>query len=309
MNQTARLLQFSLKTLRWNSLLPQGASGDRWHAHLHCLRYNGYWPRPAAGGINDFLAFLKASPEIELQRRIRLTDKYLLKAEVERLLGPEWAIPTLGVLSTAEQVMQHEFPPRCVIKPNHLSGEIIYCSNGEPVNRSRIAHWLKASHYRRTRERNYRLLQPVVLVEPWLESPGQQISRVYCLRGTPRAISMSMNYPDGLRYQGIFDPQGNYLNYGVFGCHESDHAIFGSSCPAWSHLEKILQAAHSLAQGLVFARVDVMHTLRGLVVNEVTSIPMGSATLTQPAGHEWDFAQLLFGQGGFNLADFPELTR
>ena len=307
MSQVTRLLQFSLRTLRWNSLLPQNRWSDQWHAQLHCLRYNGRWPRRSAGNIDDFLAFLKASTEMESQWRISLTDKYLLKAEVERLLGQEWAVPTLGVLSTAEQVMQHEFPRRCVVKPNHLSGAIIYRRDGEPVDRARIARWLKASHYRRTRERNYRTLTPVVLIEPWLESPGQQISRVYCLRGRPRAISMSMNYPDGLRYQGIFDPQGNYLNYGVFGCYESDRSIFGPRFPAWTHLEKILQAAHSLAQGLVFARVDLMHTSQGLVVNEVTSIPMGGATFTRPAHHEGDFARLLFGKGGFNLADFPEL--
>lgn len=307
MTPATRLLQFSLRTLRWNSLLPQGARGDRWHAHLHCLRYNGRWPRPAAGGIDDFLAFLKASPEMESPQRIRLTDKHLLKSEVERLLGQDWAIPTLGVLNTTEQVMQHEFPRRCVIKPNHLSGAIFYRRDGEPVDRARIARWLKASHYRQTRERNYRTLQPVVLVEPWLESPRQQISRVYCLRGTPRAISMGIDDPDGLRYRGVFDPQGNYLNYGVFGCYESDRSIFGSSFPAWTHLEEMLRAAHSLAQGLVFARVDMMHTPQGMVINEVTTTPMGGATFTRPAHHEWDFAQLLFGARGFNLADFPEL--
>ena len=302
------MLQLSLKTLRWNSLLPQGSWGDQWHAYLHCLRYNGHWPRAVAGGIDDFLVFLKASPEMEAQRRIRLTDKYLLKAEVEHLLGKQWAIPTLGLLETASQVMQHEFPPHCVIKPNHLSGEIIYRRNGEPVDRARIARWLSASHYRRTRERNYLGLRPLVLIEPWLELVEGRSTRVYCLRGEPRIVVMSMNRPGGGRYRGAFDPKGNFLGYTLFGTTEANISVVEQPQANIAQLTELLWAARIMARGLLFARVDTLHSTQGMVVNEVTSVPFSGASRATPAGSELDFAQQLFGPQGFNLVDFPELN-
>lgn len=308
MNFLQMTLRKSLGFLRWNTLLPRGDGWDWWHAHLHCLRHNGHWPRAMGGGLDDFLAFLKGSPEIALERRVLLSDKYLLKAEVERLLGPGWAIPTLGVLYNARQVMQHDFPRRCVIKPNHLSGEIIYRSDGEPVNRALMARWLRASHYHRTRERNYHPLRPVVLVEPWLAFPEGRISRIYCLRGQPQLIAMSLEKPDGSRARGAFDTQGQFLGYGMFGRYETRNSLMETAPHGIPQLTELLEAARIMAQGMVFARIDILHTNQGLMVNEVTSVPFGGASRSQPAGREGDFARQLFGPQGFNLHDYPELN-
>lgn len=296
------LLRSSLQLLKWHHLLPHNRWGDAWFARLHCLRYNGHWPRAVGGSLEDFLAFMKGSTEVEHPLRKQYSDKYLAKELARQRLGPAGAVSTWGYLTSDQEIEGFAFPARCVIKPTHLSGEIMFRSNGEAINLDLIKAWLRQDHYRKTRERNYRGVKPGVLIEPWLEFVAGREYRVYCLRGEPQMITVW--FPEGRR--GSFDPQGQPLNYTVATLSapfdpEIDLVGLAQTFPL------LLEAARKLSAGLVFARVDLYHTASGVCLGELTTTPFGGVVPVHPSSLASQFACDLFGLAGFCLADFPEL--
>lgn len=303
------LLRYSLEYLRWHKLLPTTLAGDRLYAHLLCLLYNGHLPRPVGGGYNDFLAYLKGCPEIDSALRRCMTDKEFLKQEVGRLLGPQWCVPTLAVLYNDREIDAYEFPPNCVIKPTHSSGQVIFLDKGTRPDRKKIKKWLRHSHYRKSRERNYRGLQPKIMVEPLMELAADPEYWVYCLRGCPaevHAYSSRLRQPDGIdRLLASFSPGGNVSGQ-VYGIKDGQKLPVPQRLDPPANLFQMVQAAARLSQGMVFARVDFLQTTAGLKVGEFTSVS-GSGLIDYSTVDEAAFNRQIFGSNGFRLADYPEL--
>jgi hypothetical protein len=294
-----KLLRPGLQYLKWHHLFPHNRWGDAWHARLHCLRYNGHWPRAVGGGINDFLAFLKGSPEIDHPFRRLSSDKYLLKQWLDEYLGPGWSVPTWGYLTSDREIEGFEFQSRCVIKPTHLSGEIIFRSNGEAINLDLIKAWLRQNHYRKTRERNYRGVRPGVLVEPWLKLDQGGEPKVYALRGEPKVLVL---HPQGHRL--CVDIRGQSMGFGMAGWGRKMGLAQPEELP---RLQQILEATRRISAELLFCRVDFLDTPAGLMVGEVTHLPMNGLAIFFPEEGEEKFARHFFGPAGFCLADFPEV--
>ena len=287
-----------------DSLLPQTRWGDAWFARFHYLRYHGYWPRAVGGGLEDFLAFMKGSTEAEHPLRKQYSDKFLAKELARQRFGSAGAVPTWGYLTSNQEIEYFDFPARCVIKPTHLSGEILFRANGEAINLDLIKRWLRRNHYRKSRERNYRGVRPGVLVEPWLEFVAGREYRVYCVRGEP--LMVTGWFPQGRR--GSFDPQARPRNYTVATLsapfdRELDLVGLAQTFPL------LLEAARKLSAGLVFARVDLYHTPSGVCLGELTTTPFGGVVPVHPPSLAAQFARDLFGPEGFCLANFPELNR
>lgn len=304
------LLRQSLEYLRWHKLLPTTAVGDRLYAHLLCLLYNGHLPRPVGGGYNDFLAYLKGCPDIDAVLRRRMTDKEFLKEEVQQLLGPQWCVPTLAVLHNDREIDAYEFPPICVVKPTHSSGQVIFLEKGARPDRQKIKKWLRHSHYWHSRERNYRGLQPKIIVEPLLELASDPEYWVYCLRGRPvevHAFSSRLRQPSGNdRLLASFSPDGTVSGQ-IYGTEDGQKQPLPQLSEPPANLPQMMDAAARLSQGMVFARVDFLQTIAGLKVGELTSVS-GGGLIDYSTVDETVFNRQIFGPNGFRLGDYPELS-
>lgn len=296
------LLRYSLRHLRWHKLLPTTRWGDHLYTHLLSLLYNGHWPRTHGGNLNDLLAQMKLSPLVDSPQWKQLTDKETVKDHVASVLGHTWAVPTLAVLRTRRDIDSYVFPPRCVIKPTHASGEIIFRADGEPIDYPRLYRWLRLNHYRRTRERNYRGLPGKIIVEPWIALEGGLEYKIHCLRGVPRVLAVMERMPGGnLVTHARYDldsgkPEPLYPQI-------SGHTNPPPPPAAWPRL---VEAARVLSARLPYARIDLYQSEDATYLGEITLI--NSNAIIAFVSQEALYSKLhLFGSQGFNLADFPEL--
>ena len=84
---------------------------------------------------------------------------------VKSQIGDEYNVPTLKILRSFKEVQNFEFPNKCVIKPTHMSGEVIIRKDNETIDYNLIKKWFLSNYYNRSREANYKMLKPKVIVE------------------------------------------------------------------------------------------------------------------------------------------------
>lgn len=301
------LLRKSLHWLRWHKLLPTTRWGDALYGQLLLLYYNNRWPRHTGGTHNDLIAFMKGSLELETPLRKVLSDKYLVKEQIRQRLGEAWCVPTLAVLYNDREIDAYEFPDRCVIKPTHSSGQTLFRKAGEPINRKMLKGWLRYSHYRAGRERNYRGLVPRLIVEPWLEySMGYEV-KLNVFRGQTTSLWAISRQPDKTYLLlGLFDAQGRYLLPQNTTEARRQEAMLGQIVSR-EQFEQMKQAAQKLVPELAYARVDFYRVDSAIMVGEVTHCSGNGLWEWKDTTMEEAGMRANFGERGFCLEDFPEL--
>lgn len=308
---TLPLLRSSLRHFRWHKLLPTTPWGDRLYSCLISLLYNGHWPRSSGGNLNDMMAFLKGSNEVSSPLRLKITDKGMAKEFIRDQLGESFCIPTFAVLKTAAEVMEYPFPDRCVIKPTHSSGQILVRYQGEPVDRQKIASWLRYNHYLKGRERNYRGVKPGIIVEALIDQAPLLEYKFQCLRGRPMEMQVTERPKPGSSRPPFmaYDMHGTPLFSGRIPSIEDPAVmtLWQSRFPPPHILQQMTNAAYRLTHSLLIARVDFFWTPQLLWVGEITTVT-ANGIMELPPEHRAIHNLVFFGPSGFNLADFPELA-
>ena len=62
----------------------------------------------------------------------------MAKCILEDIIGDEFNVPTLKILRSYKEVLNYKFPPRCVIKPTHMSGHLIIKNEEDDVDLKKI---------------------------------------------------------------------------------------------------------------------------------------------------------------------------
>ncbi|MDY4640809.1 MAG: ATP-grasp fold amidoligase family protein, partial [Erysipelotrichaceae bacterium] len=76
---------------------------------------------------NEKLQWLKLNDHNELYHT--LADKYEVKKYVEKLIGSEYVIKTLGVYDSFDEIDFDNLPDRFVLKCTHDSGGLVICKD------------------------------------------------------------------------------------------------------------------------------------------------------------------------------------
>ena len=272
-----------------NRLLPYSQFGDNLSTLAWFLRWHKRWPRSSRLRFNDVLYRLKTSGELGNPLRVLTADKALLKEFVAAEIGADYCVPTLAVLESLEACRDFVFPPRCVIKPTHLSGPVILRKNGEPIDRRQFAAWFADNYYFRTRERQYRTLKPKVIVEEYalgLDDPAD--FKFFCYHGRPGLIQVNRN-----RYsqhvQDYYDTEWTLQPFEV--TYSQSHA----SWPRPANLGQMLDVASRLSRKFDFVRIDLYSDEVNTVVGEITHIPANIRTHFFPRSGEDIASRLIFG--------------
>lgn len=305
------LLRLSLQYLKWHKLLPTTRWGDRRYARLLCLQLNGYWPRRVGGDLTDFTAFLKGSPEIETPLRKWLSDKDTVKQTVAQRLGAQRCIPTQAILHSPQEIDSYPFGDRCVVKPTHSSGQVLFLEQGQQPDRNLLKQWLRFDHYLKGRERNYRGLKPKIIVEDWIDLSNGWQFKAHCLRGRPIDIQMfrGQSADTGIEVMFYLDTDGIIRDItGPQAEEASQQYSLGTISPLLpANYPEIPRMASILAKELLYARVDMFWTQEGIRINELTTSNKNGAVASYGLRFERDRGRRLFGPRGFCLEDFPEL--
>lgn len=228
--------------------------------------------------FNDHLMRIKlARPLHPLVATI--TDKWLLKTHVEALLGPGYTPDTLALLETPVAVDMLDVHGRCIIKPTHLSGEVIVKDAGPLTiaERRRMKRWFDLNHFHRTREAGYKNLTPRIIVEAYLgdaSAPPPDI-KFLCFQGRPKLIQVDWQRFAQHR-RDFYDSAGQHLPMSY------DKPRHNAPFPAPALLPAMLDVARRLAAGFPFIRVDCYAVADRVYVGEMTSTPQSANMPIRP---------------------------
>ena len=272
-------------------MLPRTPEGDLEFCRRRFVRKHGRSPEPdKPTRFTDHLYRIKTNGTLFNPLIARVTDKEHVKAYVESLLGPGHTPGTLAVLRSAGEA-QAFVPDRapCVLKPSHLSGQVMFHRRPEaPIDRALLRRWLRSNLYRRMREGNYLDLVPKVIVEEFLSEDGATAPKdykLYCFNGEPKLIQVDSDR-FGKHTQNFYDSDWIRLPM-TFGEPSGDQ---DDERPPL--LDAMLGAAATLAQPFRFVRVDLYATDGRLSVGELTFCPRSGLSAIFPAAADFELAKL-----------------
>jgi hypothetical protein len=235
------------------------------------------WHRPLT--FNDHLFAMKLRGELDHPLRRSVTDKHLVKAHIRQVLGPGYDLETLALLTTPAEIEAFS-PPQlpCIVKPTHLSGEVMLVEDREqPLDRQRMVEWLSLDHYHWSREANYKDLRPGVMVETYfVDSDGgvPQDYKVFCIAGRAKFVQVVRDR-FGATTRNLYTRDWSKLPFGI------SYPAAGL-VPRPERLGEMFELAERLAAPFSFIRVDFLVADGHLKIGELTNLPENAIGIFMP---------------------------
>lgn len=216
--------------------------------------------------LSDYLFFLKVKNDESLLLRQFITDKEYFKIYVKGVCGDEYVIPTIKILKNKKEINEYEFPERCCIKPTHASGRVILKTDNN-VDREVIMSWLNIRYYKNGREKNYKNLQPKIIVEPLIfDSTNVEDYKFFCYKGKVGFIQIDLDrYIDHTRL--YYDAEWNELEFSI------NYKRSLKRLPKPENIKEMISIAEKLSSKLEFIRVDLYTDGERIIVGELTNYP------------------------------------
>jgi hypothetical protein len=268
--------------------IPRTRLGDRYLAREAFIKAHGRAPSKN-GGFNDMIYYIKTGEEIMHPLRHRITDKEFVKEYVKDKVGDQYNVPTIAILRSVEELTRYTFPVDCVIKPTHLSGQVIFRRDGSSVDMARMVDWMRTNYYRWTREVNYRDLAPKIIVEPYIFGrKGVEDYKIHCVQGEARLMWIDIGRQTDHR-RNIYTTDWQQIDAAI--AHET-----GEHRDRPANLEEMLDVASALAADLNYIRVDLYSDGKNVLVGELTNCSDDARGIWYRG--EKVFTETMFGKRG-----------
>jgi len=260
-----RLNEFTWANLAYN------AWGDRVANTVKFVEQHNRLPRRKMR-FNDYLFSIKLAAHKD-PLRVFISDKVNLRDFVSSRVGETFNVPHYAVLQTKEEVRSYNFPPRCCIKPTHLTGQVVIRLMNEPLDLEKICRWFDSNLYQLSRECYYRDLQPRVIVEQLVFGAENPLDyRFFCWKGQPRFILVDVFHLHKETHRRCFyDVAWNRLPISLY------WPDYEGELPRPDNLEQMLSVASRLAVGFDLVRVDLYSDGKEIKVGEVTNCHSGAS--------------------------------
>ena len=277
-----KFLKFLLLTLPCNQF------GDAFFATVIHLLVHKRWPNNPEL-FSDYLWRMKAKGELYDPLRQLISDKELVKLYVKAIVGDSYNIPNYAVLGTEEELMAYDFPENCVIKPTHASGKVAIRLDDSPVDVNSIAAFFSLDLYKKSRQMNYRYLNPKIIVEALalgLHRPTDY--RLFCYNGIPKFFMLDSKDEKG-RWQTFVDTDWRPCGFRI-SLPPHKEPIERPDC-----LDEMLEIARNLAKPFGFIRIDFYTENSRFVIGELTNCHASGAARFATRADEEAFSRALFG--------------
>lgn len=215
-----------------------------------------------------------------------LVDKLAVRDYVRERVGEDVLIPLYGVWERAEDIDFDSLPDSFVLKCNHESGFVIICQDKSKLDttyvRAQLAARLRMNYYYRCGEWPYLNIKPRIMAEKLLtnEDGGEPTDyKFHCFNGKPQYI------------YAMKDRHTRHLE----GCYSLDWQLlpFITSpqmpkelIPRPRHLDRMLQIATVLSEGLPAARPDLYEVKDRVYFGEITIISNAGILNYNPASYD-----------------------
>ena len=202
-----------------------------------------------------------------------MTDKYLAKIYVSKIIGEQYIIPTLGVWDDPDDIDFDSLPDQFVLKATHAGGGwgVDICRDKSQYDiaaaKKKMRNALKVDMYSRLREWPYKDIHPRIIAEEYLEDAkvGELYDyKFFCFNGVVKSVMIGAD-----RFG------GHYLNY-----YDADFNLLDIVSVTAARREKgferpekydeMVEIASHLSQGIPHVRVDLYYCNGNVYFGELT---------------------------------------
>ena len=149
-----------------------------------------------------------------------MVDKFAAKQYVEKIIGKQYIIPTIGLYNSFEEINFNDLPSQFVMKCTHDSGGIIIVKNKKEIDfssvKKKIKKFLKRKYYYVHREWPYKNVVPKIIIEKYMKDKvsDELIDyKVMCFNGIPKIIfTCTDRFKDSLKVT-FFDLNWNKMPF------------------------------------------------------------------------------------------------
>lgn len=206
---------------------------------------------------------------------VNYVDKSEVKKLVGKKIGEEYIIPTLGEYTSVDSLNLSDLPEKCVIKTNHDSGTIFIVNKCDDIDFDKIKTELRKSLLRdfskKFRELPYKKVKRKIIVEKYLESPGDSDLRDYkffCFNGHVKFLKVDFDRSTNHRAN-YYTLSWELLPFGEAFCPpDPEKKIIKPK-----NFEKMVTLAESLAEDIPFVRIDFYNIHGRIFFGEMTFFP------------------------------------
>ena len=260
---------------------------------IQFLRDHRRLPRRSGGTLNDAYFHILTSNAILDPVRVFVSDKALVKEYVAARIGAQHNVETVAVLDSFEAARDFAYPPNCVIKPTHMSGEVILRRNSSPVDFEQVRRWFGMSYYDSSREANYRNLWRRVIVEPFIFGrESVEDFKIFCLHGRPLVVQVDFDRHTG-HTQNLYTADWELLPFAIT-------CPIGPGLPRPGNLAPLLEMAAKLSAEFSLVRIDLYTDGQTILVGEITNVHQSGRGKFNPPSGEAVMSRIFFGEAGFS---------
>jgi hypothetical protein len=221
----------------------------------------------------------------------QLEDKLTARSFVEAQLGPG-ILPQLYYLTNRpETIAFDKLPEKFVVKPTHGSGWVQIVTDKSAADQAQLIdtcyQWLNRSFYQESRVRVYKLIEPRIMVEEFIDDGSGTTPidyKVFVFDGRAAMLQVdTTRFTDHRRR--FYTPAWQKLDVLL---------IYDDICgevPRPPHLAEMITAAQTLGKDLDFLRIDFYDTPARLYFGEITTAPEGGWSRFQPQAFDRELGE------------------
>lgn len=223
-----------------------------------------------------------------------LSDKYAVRAWVEKKIGAQYLIPLLETWDTPAEVSFQNLPQSFVLKTNNSCGTNILVDDKQLLDvakvREELLEWMRIPFwFNNGFEMHYKKIKPVILAEKYMK-PEDGTSdltdyKFHCFRGKPVLCQVVRERRRG-RTIDFFDMEWNKQDIvRILSNQPIDTTQKALPIPrGWNDL---IEVAKKLSEGFAYVRVDLYEISGKVYFGEMTFTPGGGFEGFAP--DEWDY--------------------
>lgn len=203
----------------------------------------------------------------------QMVDKVDCKLLIISIIGGGYAIPTLGVYDSFEQINWDSLPQHFILKATHDSGSYYIVKDKNNLNKKECKehlyiHWNK-DYYKGNREWQYKGLKSRIIAEPLIANPKElREYKFFCFNGEPKIYQTCYDRDNSLggAILNFYD-----INHKLLDIHDAGHTRQSDVViPKPQQFEKMMELSRILAKDMCFLRVDFYEVGDSLYIGELT---------------------------------------
>jgi hypothetical protein len=229
----------------------------------------------------------------------QMVDKFSVKEYVDKTIGEEYVIPTLGVWNKPEDIAWNNLPNQFVLKTTHGGGStgVVICKDKNTFDKQTAIKKLNASLkmdiYRLFKEWPYKNVQRRIIAEQYI-MPTDGLKDLsdykwYCFNGEPKFCQVIQDRTSKETID-FFDTAWRHQDF-VGLNPNANQALVPPAHPM--HLDVQLQIASRLSQNIPFSRIDLYEAGNHVYFGEITFFPMSGLGSFRPNQYNEILGQMI----------------